>query len=135
MFIKMLLSTHLLLAAQTLIQHKETYYQLTSWFSTVVTESLCIDYKILDIEDYKMEFVESQSQRINIRVDGTPKKDHETWSSAIDVKHLLEEKLDLGFEPGIEIWSKAKIMERRLLQATFNTFLPQCGNFYPKRKD
>ena len=83
-----------------------------------------------------MEFVESQSQRMNIRVNGIPENDHETWSSAkIDVKHLLEEKLDLGFEPGIEIWSKAKIMERRLLQSTFNTFLPQCGNFYPNRKD
>ena len=68
-----------------------------------MTESISIDYKILDIEDYKMEFVESQSQRINIRVDGTPEKDHETWSSAkIDVKHMLKEKLDLGFEPRIE---------------------------------
>ena len=96
LFIKMLLSTHLLLAAQTLIQHKETYYQLTSWFSTVVTESISIDYKILANEDYKMEFVESQSQRMNIRVNGIPENDHETWSSAkIDVKHLLEEKLDL----------------------------------------
>lgn len=103
MFIKILLSTHLLLAAQTLIQNTETYYQLMSWFSTIVTESISIDHKILANEDYKMEFVESQSQRMNIRVNGIPENDHETWSSAkIDVKHMLKEKLDLGFEPRID---------------------------------
>ena len=102
MFIKILLSTHLLLAAQTLIQNTETYYQLMSWFSTIVTESISIDHKILANED-KMEFVESQSQRMNIRVNGIPENDHETWSSAkIDVKHMLKEKLDLGFEPRID---------------------------------
>ena len=40
---------------------------------------------------------------MNIRVNGIPENDHETWSSAkIDVKHMLKEKLDLGFEPGID---------------------------------
>ena len=62
-----------------------------------------IQRSLKDIKDNKIEFLENQSRRINIRVDSIPEDDQETWSSAdIKLKHIVGEKLDLSFAPVIE---------------------------------
>ena len=59
--------------------------------------------RALKDKDDKIEFLENQIQKGNILVDGIPDDDHRTCSSTeIKVKQVLEEKLDLGFEPDIE---------------------------------
>ena len=52
-----------------------------------------IQRSLKDITDNKIEFLENQSRRNNIRVDSIPEDDHETWSSAdIKLKHIVGEK-------------------------------------------
>ena len=64
-----------------------------------------------DLASYsqKMEYLENQSQRNNIRVNGIPESDNETWEDAeVKVKRAIKEKLDL--EVDIE---RAHRVERR----------------------
>ena len=51
----------------------------------------------------KMEYLENQSRRNNVRIDGIPEEDNKTWlNTEIKVKEALHEKLNLSFEPVIE---------------------------------
>ena len=58
----------------------------------------CIDYHM-----DKLEYLENQSRRNNIRIDGIPEEENELWDTAADkVKHVLTEKLGLAAAPDIE---------------------------------
>ena len=51
----------------------------------------------------KLEYLENQSRRKNIRVDGILEEDNESWpNTEAKVKEALHEKLSLSFEPVIE---------------------------------
>ena len=51
----------------------------------------------------KLEYLENQSRRNNIRIDGIPEEDNETWlNTETKAKEVLQEKLHLSFEPVIE---------------------------------
>ena len=51
----------------------------------------------------KLEYIENQSRRKNIRVDGILEEDNEPWpNTETKVKEALHEKLNLSFEPVIE---------------------------------
>lgn len=65
--------------------------------------------KDLTSQSLKMEYLENQSRRNNIRVNGIPESDSETWEEAeIKVKEAIREKLDI--EVDIE---RAHRVERR----------------------
>lgn len=58
----------------------------------------CIDYHI-----DKLEYLENQSRRNNIRIDGLSEEENESWDTTAEkVKQVLTEKLDLAVEPDIE---------------------------------
>ena len=62
-----------------------------------------IQLRSLKDKEDKIEYLENQSRRNNIRVVGIPEDEHETWSDTeTKVKHVLEGKLHLSFEPEIE---------------------------------
>ena len=51
----------------------------------------------------KLEYLENQSRRNNVRIDGIPEEDNETWlNTETKAKEVLQEKLHLSFEPVIE---------------------------------
>ena len=51
----------------------------------------------------KLEYLENQSRRNNIRIDGIPEEENESWDTTADkVKHVLTEKLGLAAAPDIE---------------------------------
>ena len=51
----------------------------------------------------KLEYLENQSRRNNVRIDGIPEEDNETWlNTEAKVKEAFHEKLNLSFEPVIE---------------------------------
>ena len=51
----------------------------------------------------KVVYLENQSRRNNVRIDGIPEQDNETWlNTETKVKEVLQEKLNLSFEPMIE---------------------------------
>ena len=53
--------------------------------------------------DEKLEYLENQRRRNNIRIDGIPEEDNESWlNTETKVKEALHEKLNLSFEPVIE---------------------------------
>lgn len=50
-----------------------------------------------------MEYLENQSRRNNVRVDGIPEEDNETWEETeAKVKQVLKEELNLASAPDIE---------------------------------
>ena len=54
-------------------------------------------------QEEKLEYLENQSRRKNIRIDGILKEDNESWpTTEAKVKEALHEKLNLSFEPVIE---------------------------------
>lgn len=51
----------------------------------------------------KLEYLENQSRRNNIRIDGISEEENESWDTTAEkVKHVLTEKLGLVTEPDIE---------------------------------
>ena len=57
----------------------------------------------LDKHEEKIVYLENQSRRGNIRIDGIPEETNESWSTTEGiVKNVLKEKLHLEFEPTIE---------------------------------
>ena len=51
----------------------------------------------------KLEYLENQSRRNNIRIDGIPEKDNEAWlNTKTKVKEAIHGKLNLSSEPVIE---------------------------------
>ena len=61
-----------------------------------------IQYALNKHED-KMEYLENQSGRNNIRIDGIAEVGNETWSDTEEkAKEILKEKLNLDCEPEIE---------------------------------
>ena len=61
-----------------------------------------IQYALNKHED-KMEYLENQSRRNNIRIDGISEVGNETWSDTEEkAKQILKEKLNLDCEPEIE---------------------------------
>lgn len=54
-------------------------------------------------QEEKLVYLENQSRRNNVRIDGIPEQHNETWlNTETKVKELLQEKLNLSFEPMIE---------------------------------
>ena len=57
----------------------------------------------LDHQEEQMEYLENQSRRNNVRVDGIPKEDNETWEETeAKVKQVLKDELNLASAPDIE---------------------------------
>ena len=51
----------------------------------------------------KSEYLDNQSWRNNVRIDGIPEEDNENWlNTETKAKEVLQEKLHLSFEPVIE---------------------------------
>lgn len=70
---------------------------------TDMEEELDDIQQCLDKHDEKIEYLENQSRRNNIRIDGIPEETNESWSVTEEiVKKVLTEKLHLEFEPTIE---------------------------------
>lgn len=68
-----------------------------------------LDAAINDIEDQMdchedhLEYLENQSRRNNVRVDGIPEVDNETWEDTeAKVKQVLKDELDLASVPDVE---------------------------------
>ena len=68
-----------------------------------------MDYELEDIQrglhkyEEKLQYLENQSRRNNVRIDGIPEEDNETWlNTETKAKELLQEKLHFSFEPVIE---------------------------------
>ena len=68
-----------------------------------------LDLAINDIEDQmdcyedQLEYLENQSRRNNVRVDGIPEIDNETWEDTeAKVKQVLKDELDLANAPDVE---------------------------------
>ncbi|CAH3194251.1 unnamed protein product [Porites evermanni] len=57
----------------------------------------------LDYHTHKIEYLENQSRRNKIRIDGIREEEAETWNNTeTKVKEILKEKLNLDEEPDIE---------------------------------
>ena len=57
----------------------------------------------LDHQEEKMEYLENQSRRNNVRVNGIPEEDNETWEETkAKVKQVLKDELNLNSAPDIE---------------------------------
>ena len=57
----------------------------------------------LDHQEEQMEYLENQSRRNNVRVDGIPEEDNETWEETeAKVKQVLKDELNLPSAPDIE---------------------------------
>ncbi|CAH3171641.1 unnamed protein product [Porites lobata] len=57
----------------------------------------------LDHQEEQMEYLENQSRRNNVRVDGIPEEDNETWEETeAKVKQVLKDELNLASAPDIE---------------------------------
>ena len=60
-------------------------------------------YDSIDYHMDKLEYLENQSRRNNIRVDGMLEAENESWDITEEkVKEVLKDKLSLEFEPSIE---------------------------------
>lgn len=54
-------------------------------------------------QEEKLVYLENQSRRNNVRIDGIPEQHNETWlNTETKVKEVLQEKLNLSFEQMIE---------------------------------
>ena len=54
-------------------------------------------------QEEKLVYLENQSRRNNVRIDRIPEQHNETWlNTETKVKEVLQEKLNLSFEPMIE---------------------------------
>lgn len=54
-------------------------------------------------QEEKLVYLENQSRRNNVRIDGIPEQHNKTWlNTETKVKEVLQEKLNLSFEPMIE---------------------------------
>lgn len=54
-------------------------------------------------QEEKLVYLENQSRRNNVRIDGIPEQHNETWlNTETKVKEVLQEKLNPSFEPMIE---------------------------------
>ena len=57
----------------------------------------------LDHQEEQMEYLENQSRRNNVRIDGIPEEDNETWEiTEAKVKQVLKDKLNLASAPNVE---------------------------------
>ena len=66
-------------------------------------------YDSIDYHMDKLEYLENQSRRNNIRVDGILEAENESWDVTEEkVKEVLKDKLSLEFEPSIERVSEKK---------------------------
>ena len=60
-------------------------------------------YDSIDYHMDKLEYLENQSRRNNIRIDGILEAENESWDVTEEkVKEVLKDKLSLEFEPSIE---------------------------------
>ena len=60
-------------------------------------------YDCIDYHTDKLEYLENQSRRNNIRIDGISEEENELWDTTAEkVKHVLTEKLGLAAAPDIE---------------------------------
>lgn len=60
-------------------------------------------YSSIDYHMDKLEYLENQSRRNNIRVDGILEAENESWDATEEkVKEVLKDKLSLEFESSIE---------------------------------
>ena len=70
---------------------------------TDMEEELDDIQQCLDKHEEKIVYLENQSRRSNIRIDGIPEETNESWSTTEGiVKNVLKEKLHLEFEPTVE---------------------------------
>ena len=70
---------------------------------TEVVDDINDIYDCIDYHMDKLEYLENQSRRNNIRIDGLSEEENESWETTAEkVKHVLREKLDLAAEPDIE---------------------------------
>ena len=54
-------------------------------------------------QEEQMEYLENQSRRNNLRVDGIPEEDNETWeTSEAKVRQVLKDELHLACAPDVE---------------------------------
>ena len=57
----------------------------------------------LDHQEEQMEYLDNQSRRNNVRVDGIPEEDNETWQETeANVKQVLKDELNLASAPDTE---------------------------------
>ena len=58
-----------------------------------------------------MEYLENQSRRNNIRIDGIPEEPDETWEDTESkAKVALESKLNLPFNSPVKLWFSIKLI-------------------------
>ena len=69
-----------------------------------VNKELDIISNDLALHSQKMEYLENQSRRNNIRVNGIPESDNETWEDAeVKVKREIKDNLDIDIERAREV--------------------------------
>ena len=57
----------------------------------------------LDHQEEQMEYLENQSRENNVRIDGIPEEDNETWEiTEAKVKQVLKDELNLASAPDVE---------------------------------
>lgn len=57
----------------------------------------------LNHQEEQMEYLENQSRRNNVRIDGIPEEDNETWETTeAKVKQVLKDELNLANAPDVE---------------------------------
>ena len=57
----------------------------------------------LNHQEEQMEYLENQSRRNNVRVDGIPEDDNETWEKIeAKVRQVLKDELHLASAPDVE---------------------------------
>lgn len=71
----------------------------------------------LDHQEEQMEYLENQSRRNNVRVDGISEEDNETWEETeAKVKQVLKDELNLASAPDIERAHRVGKSSRRQLR-------------------
>ena len=72
----------------------------------------------------KLKYLENQSRRNNVRIDGIPEEDNETWlNTETQANEVLQEKLQLSFELVIEL---EQDQDQVLLMVSKHAQEPQC---------
>ena len=94
-------------------QDIDDLWKFTNTLADMEDELDEVQRSLKDKED-KIEYLENQSRRNNIRVEGIPEDEHETWSDTeTKVKHVLGGKIAFGLRAGdresSSYRSKAKI--------------------------
>ena len=80
----------------------------------------------LDHQEEQMEYLENQSRRNNVRVDGIPEEDNETWEETeAKVKQVLKDELNLTSAPDIERAHRVAKSSRRPASAQNSASCPQ----------